>query len=255
MHGILLSIHSRKYIFKDSIINFYKMNKIIISLAVILSINIAAQEIPIKDNNLKTALLQQFDQNHNGKLEVSEINTVTELKLDEKNISDLSGLEHFQSLKELNLRKNNISDFSVVNKLTKLENLYIGDNNKIGILNLNGLVNLKGIYAFRLGLTKIQLNSKNIKYIYLQDNLFNDFDTKKFPALHTLNLDGCKSLINLDLSKNKELVQLYLLGTSLKELDITNNKILKTFYIEDSVKLIKAAGQEATKRAPIITVK
>ncbi|QBJ85143.1 hypothetical protein DDI74_02230 [Chryseobacterium gleum] len=132
------------------------MTKIISTLAVILFINIAAQEISIKDNNLKTALLQQFDQNHNGKLEISEINTVTELKLDEKNISDLSGLEHFQSLIELNLRKNNISDFSVLNKLTKLENLYIGDNNKIGVLNLKGLVNLKGIYAFRLGLTKIQ---------------------------------------------------------------------------------------------------
>lgn len=228
------------------------MLKIISTFAVILSINIAAQEISIKDNNLKTALLQQFDQNHNGKLEVSEINTVTELKLDEKNISELSGLEYFQSLKELNLRKNNISDFSLVNKLTKLENLYIGDNNKIGVLNLKGLVNLKGIYAFRLGLTKIQLNSKNIKYIYLQDNLFTDFDTREFPALHTLNLDGCKPLVNLDLSKNKELVQLYLLGTSMKELDITNNKTLKTFYIEDSVKLIKGADQEATKRAPII---
>ncbi|MGN7863513.1 leucine-rich repeat domain-containing protein [Chryseobacterium sp. 22458] len=228
------------------------MLKIISTLAVILSINIAAQEISIKDNNLKTALLQQFDQNHNGKLEVSEINTVTELKLDEKNIFDLSGLEHFQNLKELNLRKNNISDFSLVNKLTKLENLYIGDNNKIGVLNLKGLVNLKGIYAFKLGLTKIQLNSKNIKYIYLQDNLFTDFDTRKFPALHTLNLDGCKTLVNLDLSQNKALVQLYLLDTSIKELDITNNKTLKTFYIEDSVKLIKDADQEATKRAPII---
>lgn len=127
------------------------MNKIIISPAVILSINIAAQEISIKDNNLKTALLQQFDQNHNGKLEVSEINTVTELKLDEKNISDLSGLEYFQGLKELNMRKNNISDFSLVNKLTKLENLYIGNNNKIVVLNLKGLVNLKEICAFRLG--------------------------------------------------------------------------------------------------------
>lgn len=231
------------------------MIKIISIIAVILSINIAAQEISIKDNNLKTALLQQFDQNHNGKLELAEINTVTELKLDEKNISDLSGLEYFQSLTELNLRKNNISDFSLLNKLTKLENLYIGDNNKIGILNLKGLVNLKGIYAFRLGLTKIQLNSQDIKYIYLQDNLFTDFDTKKFPALHTLNLDGCKPLVNLNLSKNKELVQLYLLGTSIKKLDLSNNKILQTFYVEDSVKLIKAADQEAIKRAPIITVK
>ncbi|MCP1297943.1 hypothetical protein NK356_01985 [Chryseobacterium sp. S0630] len=231
------------------------MLKIISTFAVILSINIVAQEISIKDNNLKTALLQQFDQNYNGNLEVSEINTTTELKLDEKNISDLSGLEYFQGLKELNLHKNNISDFSLLNKLTKLENLYIGDNNKIGVLNLKGLINLKGIYAFRLGLTKIQLNSQNIMYIHLQDNLFTEFDSTKFPALHTLNLDGCKQLINLDLSKNKELVQLYLLGTSIKELDITNNKILKTFYIEDSVKLIKSADQQATKRAPIITVK
>lgn len=231
------------------------MTKIISTLAVILSIGITAQEISIKDHNLKTALLQQFDQNHNGKLELSEINTVTELKLDEKNISDLSGLEHFQNVTELNLYKNNISDFTLINNLTKLETLYIGDNNKIGTLDLSGLVNLKDIYAFRLGLTKIHLNSQNIMYIHLQDNLFTDFETSKFPALHTLNLDGCKSLANLNLSKNKELVQLYLLETSIKELDISNNKNLKTFYIEDSVKLIKAAHQKTTKHPPIMTVK
>ncbi|AZI53785.1 hypothetical protein EIB75_00300 [Epilithonimonas vandammei] len=231
------------------------MKKSIFIIFLLLLINCKAQEISIKDEHLKNALLKQLDYNKNGKLDVSEIENVTELKLDEKGISDLNGIEQFFNLKDLNLRKNNISDFSVLNKLIKLENLYIGDNQKIDRLNLDKLVNLKGIYAFRLGLTEIKLNSNNIQFIYLQDNLFEEFNTNSFPKLHTLNLDGCKQLKKLNLSSNIELVQLYLNGTSIKKLNVSNNKDLKTMYVENSVELIKGSNQENLKPAPIIRVR
>lgn len=231
------------------------MKRIIFLFLVLTLINCNAQEISIKDTNLKFELLKQLDNNKNGKLDIFEVENVTKLKLDEKNIIDLSGIEHFKNLRELNLRKNKISDFSVLNKLVNLEDLYIGDNEKINDLNLNKLVKLKGIYAFRLGLTKIKLNSKNIQFIYLQDNLFTEFNTTNFPKLHTLNLDGCKSLVQLNLWTNIELVQLYLNGTSIKELNVSNNKSLKTMYVENSVKLIKGSNQENLKPAPIIRVK
>lgn len=230
------------------------MKRIIFPILILFSIFSNAQENLVKDQNLKIALLEQLDENKNGKLDTNEIENVTKLKLDEKKISDLSGIEQFHNLKDLNLRKNNISDFSILNKLINLENLYIGDNNKIGKLNLKQLINLKEIYAFRLGLTEIKLNSKNIKFIYLQDNLFKEFSTTNFPKLHTLNLDGCKPLEKLNLSKNTELIQLYLIGTSIEELDVSSIKTLKTMYIENSVKLIKASDQEYLKPAPIIRV-
>ena len=231
------------------------MKNIFILFFCFISISALSQKVEIKDPNLKNELIVLFDKNSNGKLDKEEIENVTELKLDEKKISDISGLESFKNLKILNLRKNNISDFSLLNKLPKLEQLYIGENKAIGTLNLNKLVNLEGIYAFRLELSKIKLNSKKLKYIYLQDNLFTKFDASNFPILNTLNLDGCKPLNELNIISNTELVQLYLLGTSIKKLNVSNNKNLKTMYIENSVKLIKDFDQEYLKPAPIIIAK
>ncbi len=215
-------------------------------------LNCNAQKIHIKDNNLKRALIEQIDKNSNGEIEESEVLETKKLKLDEKNISDISGLEKFKNLTYLNLRKNQISDFSKLNKIESLEELIIGDNKKVEKLNLKNLNNLVGLYAFRLGLKEIKLNSSKIKNLYLQDNEFLKFETKKFPELYTLNLDGCKQLAELDLTQNSKLGQIYLLNTAIKQLNVAGNPVLKTMYIENEVELLKNKNQERLKPAPII---
>ena len=212
-----------------------------------------AQNVQIKDENLKKAILEQgIDKNNNGLFEDDEINNVTKLKLDEKNISDISGIEKFKNLTYLNLRKNNISDFSKLNNLLNLEELVIGDNISIEVLDVSNLKNLKGLYAFRLGLKEIKFGSVQIKNLSLQNNLFTEFETQNFPDLYTLDLSGCKILKKLDLSKNTKLVQLYLLGTDIENLNVKENIILKTMYIELKVKLEKTEMQKDLKPAPII---
>jgi hypothetical protein len=229
---------------------------IIISILFLILNSCSAQKIEIKDENLKKAILELgIDKNNNGIFEEDEVNIVTKLKLDEKNISDLSGIEKFKNLTDLNLRKNNITDFSKLNDLLKLEELVIGDNKNNELLDLSKLKNLKGLYAFGLGLKEIKFGSENIKNLYLQDNLFTEFETQNFPDLYTLNLDSCKNLRKLDLSKNANLVQLYLLGTGIENLNIKENIILKTMYIENNVKLEKNEKQERLKPAPIILSK
>ena len=215
-------------------------------------LNCNAQKMYIKDNNLKRALIEQIDKNSNGEIEESEVLETKKLKLDEKNISDISGLEKFKNLTYLNLRKNQISDFSKLNKLESLEELIIGDNKNVEKLNLKNLNNLVGLYAFRLGLKEIKLNSSKIKNLYLQDNEFLKFETKKFPELYTLNLDGCKQLTELDLTQNPNLGQIYLLNTAIKKLNVAGNPVLKTMYIENEVELLKNKNQERLKPAPII---
>ncbi|MBA5247905.1 leucine-rich repeat domain-containing protein [Marnyiella aurantia] len=215
-------------------------------------LNCNAQKMYIKDNNLKRALIEQIDKNSNGEIEESEVLETKKLRLDEKNISDISGLEKFKNLTYLNLRKNQISDFSKLNKLESLEELIIGDNKNVEKLNLKNLNNLVGLYAFRLGLKEIKLNSSKIKNLYLQDNEFLKFETKKFPELYTLNLDGCKQLTELDLTQNPNLGQIYLLNTAIKKLNVAGNPVLKTMYIENEVELLKNKNQERLKPAPII---
>lgn len=229
---------------------------IIISILFSILNSCSAQKIEIKDENLRRAILElRIDKNNNGIFEEDEVNIVTKLKLDEKNISDLSGIEKFENLTDLNLRKNNITDFSILNDLLKLEELVIGDNKNNELLDVNKLKNLKGLYAFGLGLKEIKFGSENIKNLYLQDNLFTEFETQNFPNLYTLNVDSCKNLRKLDLSKNAKLAQLYLLGTAIENLNIKENLILKTLYIEPKVKLEKTEKQENLKPAPIIRSK
>ena len=225
---------------------------LLLTLFLFFILNCNAQKIHIKDNNLKRALIEQIDKNSNGEIEESEVLETKKLKLDEKNISDISGLEKFKNLTYLNLRKNQISDFSKLNKIKSLEELIIGDNKKVEKLNLKNLNNLVGLYAFRLGLKEIKLNSSKIKNLYLQDNEFLKFETKKFPELYTLNLDGCKQLAELDLTQNSKLGQIYLLNIPIKQLNVAGNPVLKIMYIENEVELLKNKNQERLKPAPII---
>ncbi|HLP65089.1 hypothetical protein [Flavobacterium sp.] len=212
-----------------------------------------AQKSEFKDVNLKLALIQQgVDKNGNGTFENEELDSITKLKLDEKNIYDLSGIDSFKNLKELNLRKNNILNFDIINKLTNLEKLVIGDNRNVGKLDLSKLEKLTGLFAFRNDLVEIKIGSKKIKSLYLQGNLFNSLNTEYFADLETLNLDGCQNLVSLDLSKNINLVQLYVMDTKIEKLNISNNSKLKTFYIESNVVLEKNKDQDNLKAMPII---
>ena len=235
---------------------YYKQTnheKVILCSAVLMFLNnFYAQKVQFKDENLEKSLILQIDSNKNGQIDNEEIDVTVELKLGEKGISDLSGIEQFKNLKYLNLRKNNISDFSLINQLIYLEELVIGDNKKTEILDLMKLTNLRGLYAFKLELKQIKLKSKKIVNLYLQDNDFTKFQTNNFPELSTLNMDGCKQLKELNLTKNSKLEQIYLLGTGIKKLNVSKNLFLQTIYVEENVELEKVEGQENLKPAPIV---
>lgn len=62
--------------------------------------NLPDEVISFKDANLKQALLR-YDSNGDGNITKGELAAVTYLYLDEKNISNLSGIEYAVNAKEL----------------------------------------------------------------------------------------------------------------------------------------------------------
>ena len=56
----------------------------------------------------------------------------------------------------------------------------------------------------------------------------------------------------LDISKNTELKQLYLTETLVTNVDVSNNKYLKTLYVEKNTQLEKNKDQQNLKPMPII---
>ncbi|HLP63143.1 hypothetical protein [Flavobacterium sp.] len=223
-------------------------------LILFISLSSNSQEIKFKDLNLKKALIEKgYDFNKNKEIEISEIDTVTKLKIAKSNINKLDDLIYFKKLKVLNAMANNITNLDVFYNNSVIEELYVGENKFGKKLVLKNLTNLKGLYAFRNGIQIIELkNTDNIEQLYLQGNLFENLGFTKLTKLRTLQLSGNVNLKTLDISKNTELKQLYLTDTQIKKLDISNNSILKTFYVEENVELIKSNSQDNLKAMPII---
>ena len=196
------------------------------------------------DQNFTNALFdEEVDQNNNGNFEKEEYLRVTQLKLTNKKIYNISGIENFKNLKNLSINENFIQDFTSLDNLKNLQTLAITLNPTNKIIDLSRIKNLEVLYAVRLRFTDIKLNNK-IKSLYLGDNNFMAFDASKYTNLESLDLDGCKQLKKLNISNNKELNQLYLFSTAIDELDISNNNKIKIMYVEPNVKLIKSNIQK-----------
>jgi len=227
--------------------------KIFLFLIVIFSFsNCQPHKYIFPDQNFTNALYEEnVDINRDGFFDEKEYLTIEKLRLTRKSITDITGIEKFKNLKELSINENYITDFSPLQKLSKLQTLAITLNPKISEIDLSENKNLEVLYAAKLGLKNILLNNK-IRLLYLGDNEFTSFDASKYPNLESLNLDGCKNLQTVDISKNSKIFQLYFNGTSLKELDVSNNKKIKTIYVESNVKLIKDSTQKNVKSSLII---
>ena len=111
------------------------------------------EAIQFEDENLYNAIVEALgnkisskdDENYKINITKENIDSITSLELQEKQIGKLAGLGRFTNLKELNLSSNSISNIDEISYLTKLEKLNLF-NNKITLIGVNtfkGLTNLQ----------------------------------------------------------------------------------------------------------------
>ena len=145
-----------------------KINSLVLILVLMFNmlfpiLSIAAEEkvtISFKDKNLYNAILTKLgskvESSNEGTLTITitkaNLETVTTLELNEKQITDVSGIEKFTNLTSLNLEFNNISDITLLSSLTKLTILQLHSNN---ISNIAPLKTLTNITYLSLGKNKI----------------------------------------------------------------------------------------------------
>ena len=109
---------------------------------------IPVDEIYIADTNFKNALLQgtegmgSVDSNNDGKISREEAKAVGAIRVSDKNIRSLSGIEFFENLQVLEASNNQLTSVSL-NNLTKLTNIVLLGNQLSGILDFSALINLK----------------------------------------------------------------------------------------------------------------
>ena len=128
----------------------------------------------------------------------ANINTVSQLLIQNENISDLTGIEDFIALEWLECFNNTLTNLPLSNPL--LTRLHCGSNPSLSNLDVSQSPNLGFLDCEGTGLTNIDLSNNT--------------------ALYELKCEN-NSLTSLDLSNNVNLVRLYCFGNNLTSLDLS----------------------------------
>lgn len=187
----------------------------------------SAKELNIPDNNFLNALLELgVDSNADGKISPDEAEGLTALNLNDRNISDLTGIEAFVNLEILSCSNNPDLTNLDLSDLSALEELYCRQN-QIAQLNLSNDTALTNLDCCQNQLTNLDVSS-NIKLRYL-DCSVNRITT--LDVSNNLNLMGLICFLNqlgsIDITHNTMLSWLNCSDNQLTSLDISNNNLLK----------------------------
>ena len=173
--------------------------------------DIAINEENFPDKNFRDYVAGEWDKNQDNRFSPSEIANAKWISCDNKEISNLKGIEFFTNIWLLECYYNNLTTID----LSHNKNLsYINcHHNQLNELDVSGLPLLKTFYCGHNALPSIDV-SKNEK--------LEDFDCQD-NHLDTLNV-----------SQNKELVKLSCGTNNLTELDVRENKKLKELSCYES---------------------
>ena len=135
-----------------------------------------AQNVNIPDTNLRKAINEVLGKAPNAQITVDEIQRLSRLDANNREIGDLTGLEHAKNLERIELNGNLISDISPLTGLTKLSHIRLEDNVITDLPSLEKLVNLEEL---RLGNNLISDLSPlaaliNLRGISLHHNAISD---------------------------------------------------------------------------------
>lgn len=172
---------------------------------------IAINEKNFPDENFRDYVAEEWDKNQDKYFSPSEIANAKWISCDNKEISNLKGIEFFTNIWLLECYYNNLTTIDLSNN-KKLS--YINcHHNQLNELDVSGLPLLETFYCGHNALPSIDV-SKNEK--------LEDFDCQD-NHLDTLNV-----------SQNKELVKLSCGTNNLTELDVRENKKLKELSCYES---------------------
>ncbi|MBQ6944392.1 MAG: leucine-rich repeat domain-containing protein, partial [Ruminococcus sp.] len=204
-----------------------------------LSIVTAAESLPetaklteerFPDANFRAALAETFRLKEGDAL-TDEMLAITELHLNSKQISDLTGVSYFTKLEKLNCYNNQISKLDL-SMLTELESLDCSDN-ALTQLDVSHLSELHYLDCSKNALTELDV-SANVQLTSLecQSNQLTVLDVSTLEVLHLLNCRD-NQLTKLDVTNCSPLWSLECDGNPLWKLDGLTDKITQLSYPEE----------------------
>ena len=192
------------------------------------------------DKNFRKYVSEKIDTSGNGTLSQEELDAVTAINVENKEITDLKGVEHFTELTKLNCNNNKLTTLNLT-KNTKLENLSCL-HNELKSLDLSNNTNLKSLDCKQNKLTALNLmNNTKLIRLYCSYNDLTNLDLSKNKNLGTLYCNH-NQLTTLDLSQNTNLSQINCNDNQLTNLDLSNNSKVRRFEGSGQVYDIKVSA-------------
>ncbi|MDG1719379.1 MAG: hypothetical protein P8H17_06125 [Flavobacteriales bacterium] len=139
-----------------------------IFLLFLFPLSVFSQYTSIPDTNFEQSLINYgYDLVKDGFVETSAIDTVTDLTINNNNISDLTGIESFIALQSLFCYDNNLSTLNLVNN-TQLFEVTCSNNNLTSIDLRNG--NNSGLWYF------MSINNPSLNCIDVDDVAYCEYN-------------------------------------------------------------------------------
>ena len=249
------------------------MKKLIFLLITVLMAALAARaDVAINatnfpDANFRSYLLSEYP---SGTITTAQLNARTELILEYKGISNMTGVQYFTQLKKLSLYGNNLTSIDV-SALTKLTYLNLGKN-KLTSINVDNNTALEQLYLQSNQLTSVTVEflsdlrtlwvsqNPNLTNLECACNDLSNFDIYNCTALQNLscfnnphlsaiyNLESCTALIHLDcedcaitelpgVANMTNLQTLWACNNQLTSLNVSNLSQLKKLNVSGNTSL------------------
>ena len=168
------------------------MKKLYTLLIVVLSFECNAQIVNIPDANFKDKLLNYtpaIDTNADGEIQTSEALQVSELYLNDSDISNLTGIEAFANLNFLYCDNNHLTDLPIDN-LTNLITLSCNENN-LTSLNVTNLTQLAGLACYYNSITSLDTASLlNLMMLECSSNQLTELDLSNATKLSRVSANS-----------------------------------------------------------------
>ena len=174
----------------------------------------------VPDKTFREYLLKRFDKDGNGVLTPAERYAATEIDVENKYISNLSGIQFFPNLKVLNCGHNRLTKLDV-SENTVLQELVCWEN-QLTSLDVSQNPALQKLSCWDNRLTSLDV-SKNTELTYLKCsyNRLTELDVSKNTELTYLDC-GYNRLTELDVSQNTKLTELYFVSNKITSLQADN---------------------------------
>ena len=202
-------------------------------------------EAHFPDEGFRYYVFENFDSNNDGWLSNAEAAAVTNVSVNNMEISDLTGIQYFTELTSLSCYGNQLTSLDVSHN-RKLLYLICGNaimdgseygipyGNYISTLDVSHNPLLKVLWCPYNKLTELDV-SQNLELTELgcYGNQITSLDTRLNTKLQRL-LPGGNPLGTIDVSQNKELLQLNCYNNGLTSLNLSNNKNLTFLWCNDN---------------------